>query len=121
MARSDESEFTIDSSSNEELAQIQTNVVNGYIDSVVSNNITTVAEAITVLEVLSDITVPVIITTEDEENVTPSAVYVASLIERILDIVADPLVQLFQQSVINGDLENVDTDTAQNVFGMFGL
>ena len=113
----DESSLTVDSDDNEALADVQTNIINEYIDSVLSNNITSVAEVVTVLEVLSDITVPVIITTENGEDVDPSGVYNASFVENLLDIVANTLVELLQESVINGDLENVDADTAQNVFG----
>ena len=117
---SDESAITVNSDDNEALANVQTNVINEYIDLVLSNNITSVAQVVTVLEVLSDITVPVIITRDiNGKDIESSAVYNASFVANVLDIITNTLVEILQQSVINGDLENVDADTAQNVFGMY--
>ena len=107
-----------DENSNEEIADLQSQVITSFIDTIVNANVTSTDEAATVLAVLAEITVP-LIDTSIKKSSGVSAVYSADVISSILNVVQNPLIALFQTSVRSGELENLDTGTAQNVFGMY--
>ena len=94
-------------------ARLQTTIINLYIEAII-DEIDTIEEAAIVLTILSQITVPLI----DHNSSQVFAVYNSTLISNILEMIQDPLIYLFQESIINGNLDSLDSDVAQYVFGM---
>ena len=103
-----------DSQSQSAIAELQSVLINGYIDAII-DDISSVEEAAIVLIVLSTITTPLI---DTSNNIT--ALYNSTLIASILNAIDDPILELYEKNVyVLETTENMDSDAAQAVFGMF--
>ena len=102
---------------NQELAELQEDIIEIYIENV-EEEIETVQEAEIVLTVLTKITEPIINTDIPASN-EKAGIYNSTVVSSTLDIVSDPIIAMLQDSVISGELDNVDSNTAQNVFYVF--
>ena len=98
--------------SNSQLSELQSEIISGYLTNVV-DHVTNIQDAVTVLAILTEISVPLI----DTNNTEIASLYNASIIELMIDVIDDPIISLFRQSILSGEIESLDADTAQFVFG----
>ena len=129
LSSTSDSEETTTLEEQSRIAALQTKIIETFID-LGSEQVESVYEATTVVSVMAKTTNPIIDTNvsvrelvnvdngDENEDGVSVAVYDTSLVTGVLDNVKDPMVAVFQNSVISGETENVDSNTAQKVFGM---